>query len=84
MFSVCANPECQVPFDYEHGRLFRFHKDAAADKNPPNTHCVQHFWLCSKCSNICTLEYQSKRGVMLRNLLGIPTKLNTIRFIAAA
>jgi hypothetical protein len=38
MFSVCANPKCQMPFDYEHGRLFRFRKDAAPDKNPPNIH----------------------------------------------
>jgi hypothetical protein len=84
MFSVCANPECQVPFDYEHGRLFRFHKDAAPNTNPPNTDSVRHFWLYSSCLNIYTLEYQSKRGVMLRNLLGISTNHDTIRFIAAA
>lgn len=84
MFSVCANPECQAPFDYEQGRLFRFHKDAAPDTNRPNTHCAQHFWLCSSCLNIYTLEYQSKRGVVLKNLLGISTNLETIRFIAAA
>jgi len=30
MFSVCANPNCQAPFDYLVGRLFRFHKDQAA------------------------------------------------------
>jgi hypothetical protein len=45
---------------------------------------VQHFWLCSSYLNIYTLEYQSKRGVRLRNLLGISTNLDTIRFIAAA
>jgi len=45
---------------------------------------VQHFWLFSSRLNIYTLEYQSKRGVMLRNLLGISTNLDTIRFIAAA
>jgi hypothetical protein len=27
MFSVCANPNCQAPFDYPQGRLFRFRKD---------------------------------------------------------
>ena len=84
MFSVCANPNCQAPFDYLQGRLFRFHKDHAAGEQPPNTHSVQHFWLCSSYLNIYTLEYQSKRGVMLRNLLGIPTNLNTTRIIAAA
>ena len=84
MFSVCANPECQAPFDYEHGKLFRFHKDATLNDNPPNTHCVQHFWLCSKCSDTYTLDYQSKRGVVLKNLLGMPANLETFRFIAAA
>jgi hypothetical protein len=84
MFSVCANPECQAPFDYQHGRLFRFHKDATPDENPPNTHCVQHFWLCCRCLNIYTLEYQSKRDVVRRNFLGISANLETIRFIAAA
>jgi hypothetical protein len=45
---------------------------------------VQHFWLCSKCSDTYTLDYQSKRGVVLKNLLGIPANLETFRFIAAA
>ena len=84
MFSVCANLACQAPFDYRQGRLFRFHKDHPVGEKPPNTHSVQHFWLCSSYLNIYTLEYQSKRGVMLRNLLGISTNLDTIRFIAAA
>ena len=30
MFEFCANQECHAPFDYRHGRLFRFHKDYAA------------------------------------------------------
>ena len=45
---------------------------------------VQHFWRCSRCLNTYTLEYQSKHGVVLRNLLGISTNLETIRFVAAA
>jgi hypothetical protein len=30
------------------------------------------------------LEYQSKRGVLFKNLLGIPANLETFRFIAVA
>jgi hypothetical protein len=46
MFSVCANKDCHAPFDYRQSLLFRFHKDHPANEKPPNTHSVQHFWLC--------------------------------------
>jgi hypothetical protein len=48
MLSVCANPDCHAAFDYQQGRLFRFHKDHPAGEKPPNTHSVQHFWLCRR------------------------------------
>jgi hypothetical protein len=46
MFSACANPDCKKEFDYREGHLFRFHKAHPAGEVPPNTHSVQHFWLC--------------------------------------
>ena len=83
MFSICANPDCQVPFDYREDRLFRFHKQHPAGERPSNTHSVQHFWLCGECCQAYTLEYLDGRGVVIR---GSETSdnLDTRRFIAAA
>jgi hypothetical protein len=84
MFSVCANPDCQRPFDCEQGRLFRFHKDFPAGGNPPNIHSVQHFWLCSTCLRRFTLGYESDRGVFIQTLPVTSANLNPFRFIAGA
>ena len=72
----CANPVCTAAFDWmAGGRLFRFHRDPvplpASDENesrPANSHHVEHFWLCEHCSHIYTLEYESGRGVLIRQL----------------
>jgi hypothetical protein len=84
MFSVCANPNCQAPFDYLQGRLFRFHKDHAAAEQPPNTHSVQHFWLCSDCCCAYTLEYRNGCGVLITSRSETSSNRGTLRFIAAA
>lgn len=84
MFSSCANPNCQAPFDYHQGRFFRFHKDHAACETPPNSHSVQHFWLCGVCCGDYTLEYRNGRGVLLLDRPDLSLKVNTLRFIAAA
>jgi hypothetical protein len=83
MFSACANPDCQKPFNYNQGRLFRFHKDFRAGERP-NIHSIQHFWLCSPCSARYTLEYQNDRGVLIKSLPEIAASAGTMRFIAAA
>lgn len=84
MFSVCANPECRTPFDYQQGRLFRFHKNHPDNEKPPNTHSVQHFWLCSACCGVYTLEYQEGEGVLIKGRPETSDKAEELRFIAAA
>lgn len=84
MFSKCANPDCGVPFDYLRGRIFRFHKYHAADEEPPNTHSVQHFWLCGLCCEEFTLEYSDREGVLLRNRSDVTCEAEISRFVAAA
>lgn len=84
MFSVCANPDCQIPFDYRRGRLFRFHKEHAVGEKPPNTHSVQHFWLCGICCDIYTLEYRDRCGVLIRNRPEASDQQDALRLIAAA
>jgi len=66
MLSTCANPECSMEFDYREGKLFRFHKNHAPGEPRPNTHCVQHFWLCGRCAATYTLDYCETTGVLLR------------------
>jgi hypothetical protein len=84
MFSVCANPACQAPFDYRQGRLFRFHKDHPSGEKPPNTHSVQHFWLCGVCCGAHTLEYRDGCGVLIKGCPETSDNLDTLLFIAAA
>ena len=84
MFSRCANPDCGVPFDYGRGRFFRFHKSHAAGESAPNTHSVQHFWLCGHCCQELTLEYQDAVGVLIKNRPDVVCEAESARFIAAA
>jgi hypothetical protein len=84
MFSVCANPDCQAPFDYRQGRLFRFHKHHPAGERVPNTHSVQHFWLCGVCCGAYALEYRDGYGVLIKDRPQTSDSLETLRFIAAA
>ena len=84
MFTVCANPDCHTPFDYREGLLFRFHKDHPAGEKPPNTHSVQHFWLCGACCHVYTLEYGDARGVLIKRRADNSKNLETLRLIAAA
>ena len=84
MFSRCANPECGVAFDYHEGQLFRFHKNHAPGEPPPNTHSVQHFWLCGACSLRYTLEYREDQGVILNGNFEKRPQAECHRLIAAA
>jgi hypothetical protein len=84
MFSHCANLQCQAPFDYRQGRLFRFHKDHPVCERPPNTHSVQHFWLCGACCGIHTLEYRDGCGILIRDLPETANNLDTRHFITSA
>jgi hypothetical protein len=83
MFSVCANPACQAPINYRQGRLLRFHKDHPASEEPPNTHWVQHFWLCGVCCAVYTLEYRDGSGVIIKALTETSCKPESLQFIAA-
>ena len=84
MFSVCANPECRAPLAYGQGRFFRFHKNAAAGQERPNTHSVQHFWLCSECCRRFTLELRGAAGVVIMTRPDVACDREVSRCIAAA
>lgn len=71
MFGKCANPDCSKPFEYGHGRFFRFPSGRSAQGIPANSHGVQHFWLCRRCSKTHTLEYRKESGVAVRLRLAL-------------
>jgi hypothetical protein len=66
MFTKCANPSCKQRFDYRQGRFYRFHKRPFDDGQPPNTHSVQHFWLCGECCESHNLTYLEGMGVTIQ------------------
>jgi hypothetical protein len=65
MYLKCAHPECSSDFDYGQGRLFRFQKIPQQEKQPTHWHAVKHYWLCSRCCESFTIEYEKGLGVLL-------------------
>ena len=76
----CANPACPIVFHWLiGGKFFRFadkqcescdHNANAAPtvKKSCGGHCVKHFWLCERCSNVFSLTYRKPEGVILKLL----------------
>jgi hypothetical protein len=69
MYLKCAHPECSCDFDYGQGRLFRFLRNPRQDQQPSHWHSVKHFWLCTRCCESYTIEYQQGLGVLLMQRL---------------
>jgi len=64
MFEKCSNPDCGLPFDYREGRLIRFCSIEA--RHPSEHRCVEHFWLCGKCSERYVFAYEPGAGMKIR------------------
>ena len=76
----CANPACPIVFHWLiGGKFFRFSdrecdacdhkKDSAPVGNKScGGHCVKHYWLCERCSDVFTLAYRKQDGVILKLL----------------
>jgi len=69
MYLECANPNCNCEYDYGHGRLYRFHQALSQEKQPAHSHGVKHYWLCARCSEKYTVEFQKGVGVLLMERL---------------
>jgi hypothetical protein len=65
MYLKCAHPDCSSDFDYGQGRLFRFQQISEQERQPTNWHAVKHYWLCARCCESYTIEYQKGAGVLL-------------------
>jgi hypothetical protein len=66
MFAECSNPDCREPFDYREGRLIRFCKSPLDIESPMDHRCIEHFWLCGKCSELYVFEYQHRVGMKIK------------------
>jgi hypothetical protein len=71
MYLKCAHPECSSDFDYSQGRLFRFQQTPRNEKQPSHWHAVKHFWLCGRCCENFTIEYQPGVGALLMERLEV-------------
>ncbi len=69
MYLKCAHPECSSDFDYGQGRLYRFQQTPQQEKQPSHWHAVKHYWLCGRCCESYTIEYQKGEGVLLMERL---------------
>jgi hypothetical protein len=63
MLEKCSNPDCDLPFDYREGRLIRF--SPTDTKSPGQYRCVEHFWLCGKCSERYVFAYEPGAGIKI-------------------
>ncbi len=71
MYLKCAHPDCSSDFDYGQGRLFRFQQKPPQEKQPSHWHAVKHYWLCARCCENYTIEYQKEVGVLLMERLEV-------------
>jgi len=71
MYLKCAHPDCTSDFDYGQGRLFRFQQSPQQEKQPSHWHAVKHYWLCARCCENYTIEYQQGVGVLLMERMEI-------------
>lgn len=86
MFSKCANPECPTQFDCHQVQFFRFHNGHMEEGRDVESrrHSVQHFWLCERCRQTHTLQYEERRGVLISVRSGEICPREMARVIAAA
>lgn len=69
MFSKCANPNCSTGFDYHlGGKFYRFHQNEQGPGVERNTHAVVHFWLCPRCAQTYTLDYDGLHCLLIRSM----------------
>jgi len=66
MYLKCAHPDCSTDFDHTEGRLFRFQQTPQHEGQPSHWHGLKHYWLCGRCSEDFTIEYQDRVGVVLK------------------
>jgi hypothetical protein len=67
MFAKCFNTDCGAPFDYREGHLIRYCRARSKGASCARQVSVEHFWLCGKCSESYTFEYEPDLSLKRRN-----------------
>jgi hypothetical protein len=84
MFAKCSNLNCGVPFDYREGRLIRFCKSPLNSEPPIDLRCIEHFWLCGKCSELYVFECERGVGMKIKPRVREQHEMAVLSFITAA
>lgn len=71
MVSHCANPTCGKPFHYlRGGRLYSFELRStmthSVDEKPARKRATVYFWICERCCDTLSLEFDPEHGVVLK------------------
>ena len=67
MITSCANPTCNKPFHYlRGGRLYCFELRPGVLGASQRRRLAVYFWICEQCSDPLSLEFDTERGVLLR------------------
>ncbi len=67
MISKCANPACGMPFLYlRGGRLYCFELRPQALAEGTRKRLPVYFWICDRCSDSLSLQFDAERGVFLK------------------
>jgi len=70
----CANPACAAAFHWlAGGRFFRFRPGSLEPSTKGETadtsdaiEVAKHYWLCERCTQLYTLDFDEARGVLVR------------------
>jgi len=84
MITKCFNPACQTPFDYRAGRLVRFSRKTANNVHDESFQFIEHFWLCSPCSDLYDFECEEGMPVGLTRREQAVPKSNLPYLVSAA
>jgi len=83
MFTKCANPRCENPFNYREGQLVRFTPPPSNDPSSANEDRVEHFWLCGSCSVSYVLSQESG-NILIKSRVDETLVRRVRRFAAVA
>jgi hypothetical protein len=84
MITKCFNPACKTPFDYRAGRLVRFSRKSTHHNREESYQFIEHFWLCSSCTDIYKFACEEGMPVGLMRREQVVSNGNLSYLVSAA